>query len=347
MGSGWRVERSLIVATYYATSSLTAIRNSEGGTVGTTGLATSSGGAPAGYYLTSSDIIIFDVNSGPARDISIINNPVLRYITSTGCAAGMTMSGGEISFAPALNETIDLSGFQSVAATVVMLPMNTNYYFKPAGTISHMSFNGSNYTLTLTGHLNVTGTMAGMMSFNANSYNVTAAQIISNGGTISLGTGTWTVTGIDGLRFNSANTIVAGSSTIVFSGSVSRWEPQGKTFYNVTVDTGTTLNIDSGQNATMNTLRLRAGCSFKPGGIGNFTFANLIADGTAARITLQSGGTSNFTKTGGGKIYTDNLSITNFQANPVDTFYARNSVIVSNAPNWTIIPGNHKLLNFL
>lgn len=259
----------------------------------------------------------------------------------------MTLINNQIQFNPALNETIDLGGFASVSSTVTITPTG-NYFFRPPTTLSSMSFDGTGYTMTLVAHLVATGTMSGPTSINANVYNVTADQIVwGGGGTVSMGTGTWTITGVNGFRgCSNISTLNAGSSTLLFKGATNRFGPGSKTFSNVTVDVGTDLQIESGEHATVNVLTLRAGSKIRATS-SVITMSNLMADGTAARISIIGTGTFGMTKTGGGKIYADNLAINNCTGNPANTFHARNSSNGGSNTNWTFIPGNSRFMHFL
>jgi hypothetical protein len=203
--------------------------------------------------------------------------------------------------------------------------------------------NSSTYTLTA-------GTL------NANNQNFTTLGFISNNSntrTITMGSGTWTISGAGniwqlatttGLTFNkdTANIVLSNTTTTArtFAGG-------GLTYNNLTIGgaTGISTLTFTGNN-TFNTLastKTVAHTITLPAG-GTTTVANWTIQGTAGNVvTLNSssaGSQATLTKTGGGVISgIDYLSIQDSNATPGSTWYAgANSTNVSNNTGWIFTP---------
>jgi hypothetical protein len=193
--------------------------------------------------------------------------------------------------------------------------------------------------------------------FNASNYNVTTGLFSSsnsNARTITMGSGTWTLSGTGtvwnlatttGLSFNrdTANIVLSNTTTSsrTFAGG-------GLTYNNLTIGgaTGTSTLIITGSNtfATLASTKTVAHTITLPAS-GTTTCSDWTITGTAGNVvTLNSstsGTQSTLTKTGGNTITGINyLSIRDSNATPSDTWYAGyNSTNVSNNTGWFFTSG--------
>jgi hypothetical protein len=230
--------------------------------------------------------------------------------------------------------------------------------------------------LTLSGQIQLASGSGSGGALNANGYNVTTSSLlVSNSGvTLSMGSGTWTLTGTGAVwqLGPSGQVVTPGASTIRItdasstaksfnSGSFTynnfRSSATGAgaltiggtpTFSNFTLDPGATLNL-SGMTVTSN-LTLGAGSTVRPASGTSITAANFAVDGTASTITISAataGSRATLAKTGGGTVNFDRCSLKDISGSPAATFRARNSVDAGNNANITFIGVNSQLFSFL
>lgn len=193
--------------------------------------------------------------------------------------------------------------------------------------------------------------------FNANNYNVTCTTFASNNSntrTITMGSGTWTLSGTGtvwnlatttGLTFNknTANIVLSDTSTTArtFAGG-------GLTYNNLTIGgaTGTSTLTITGTNTfdTLASTKTVAHTITFPN--STTTVSNWTITGTVGNVVTltRTGASGTFTlaKSGGGVISgVDYLSISNSTASPTNTWYAgANSTNGGGNTNWlfTIAP---------
>jgi hypothetical protein len=190
--------------------------------------------------------------------------------------------------------------------------------------------------------------------FNANTSSVTAAgfkvETLATS-TISLGSGTWTITGLDsldigsvwnmlsttGLTFNknTANIVLSSTGTGIrtFKGgglSYNKLTIGGSTGTSTTKiqDNNTFTEIDSTKTVA-HTIEFAADSTTT---VGDFN----VNGSSGSLVTLTSSSTSNFTltKTGGGTVNVSYLDISNSTATPSSTWYAANSTDSGNNSGW-------------
>jgi len=320
-----------------------------------TGWATSSGGSPSvNNFPLAQDTAVFD-NTGSVTGTITINAAwnigtldmsarTSAMTLSTGSNApsiygnwtngsGTTLSGtGQITFAGRGSQSI------TSAAKTFSQTININ---SPSGTVSLNDALASSNGITVTN-----GT------FNAVSYNVTAANFSSNNSntrTISMGSGTWTLSGTGtvwdtaattGLTFNKGTANIVLSNTTTFART---FAGGGLTYNKLTIGgaTGTSALTIQGSNTfseidstktVAHTITLTNGTTT--------TVTTWSVKGTAGNVvTLQSpvaGSSYTLAKAGGGFLTgIDYLNVRDAIGSPIsDTWYiGANSVINTTAPN--------------
>lgn len=160
--------------------------------------------------------------------------------------------------------------------------------------------------------------------FNANNFNITTSTFTSNNTltrTVTMGSGTWLLTGIStvwsmatitNLTLNANTSLIYINDT---SGTAKTFSGGGKTFNNLTIagdsnGTGTTI---SGSN-TFNTLTVNAENTITVTSGTTQTVTTFAATGTAADIiTFQPSASTNYTfSQNSGNLCTDYLSVSRF-----------------------------------
>ncbi|MEK7116534.1 MAG: hypothetical protein AAB837_00005, partial [Patescibacteria group bacterium] len=171
-------------------------------------------------------------------------------------------------------------------------------------------------------------------TFNANNFNVTTANMRINGSltrTLTMGSGTWTITG-NGSNYWNAGTVTnltfnPNTSTIVLSNTTTAsktFTGGGLTYNNVTfsgdnitVTGNNTFNTIALNNAGLGIgLRLTAGTTQN---VNNFTSNGSVGSLTAASSTSASVATIH--KFGGGTICLDYVNIDYIVGSPANTWY--------------------------
>jgi len=331
------------------------------------GWATTSNGTPAvNNYPLPQDIAIF-TDSGAAGTITCgdaVNGTLPQIDLSARTSAmtfdfyataGQSIYGGFINSA---NAAVTLAWFGNGALTfrrrsaVTFDTANRTFVGSgividaPSGTVS------LNNNTTLNGSLTLTrGT------FNGNTYNVTCTTFSSNNSntrTLTMGSGTWTLSGtgtvwnlatITNLTFNknTANIVLSNTTTTArtFAGG-------GLTYNNLTIggSTGTSTLTFTGANTfdTLLSTKTVAHTIVFPN--VTTTVSNWTITGTAGNVVTLSrtgaSGTFTLAKSGGGVISgVDYLSISNSTASPTNTWYAgANSTDGGGNTNWlfTVAP---------
>jgi hypothetical protein len=332
------------MATMYAIPALSTWDNATPG-----GWSNTSGGVNNGLSPASSDDVIFDANSGAARGITCSGAMCNNISVVAGCT-GIALSGDINPY----GSNIYLAPLSSV--TTIQIQSNTTYnLIPPTGTITNLYGNGATRTLFLFGDLRISKFTSFSSNFNANGYNVTANTFSGTGGTtLTLGSGTFTLTGTGNVWNYGGATVVPGTSTIKItdkSASAKTFIGGSKTYNNIWNDTTGSggLSIDDNNN-TFNNFKISPGCIQIFANSTTHTINSLTADGTGNPITIQTqtpGTPTTLTKSGGGSIYMDYYSIKDIAATPANTWNARNSTNVSGNSGINFIPGNSKFLAFL
>jgi len=302
------------------------------GTVGTKWSLT-SGGIGGQAVPTSADDVFFDGASG-AVTCTVSGTRSAKSINCTGFTGTLTGTGalnvsGSVTFVAGMTMT--------VSGRITFLATGT---FTSGGkTVADVTVNGAGITVTLGDAMTSSEDFivtAG--TFNAAGYNFTASTFDSSGSTartVTMGSGTWTLTGtgtvwdlatVTNLTFN------ANTANIVLSGAVNSsakvFEGGNKTYNTLTIGGGAatsqSLAIDgintfgdiTSTKTVAHTVFFRSGQ----------TFANWSLSGSAGNlVTLQASSTAVYTltKSGGGYLTgIDYLTIVNLVASPIsDTWY--------------------------
>lgn len=190
-------------------------------------------------------------------------------------------------------------------------------------------------------------------TLNANNFNVTCWNVDTNNSntrTILMGSGTWTLSGSSGTLWNSATTsglvVTTGTSTILLTGTGTSSRTfsggLGVVYNNLTIGGASgvfALNVNNG--STFNSI-----ASSKTGAFSilfaagtTTTVTNWAVSGTSGNVvTIGSQTASNhtLTKSGGGTVSAEYLSISRSTATPATTWYATSSTDAGNNSGWTI-----------
>jgi hypothetical protein len=202
-------------------------------------------------------------------------------------------------------------------------------------------------------------------TFNANNFNVTIPQFASNNSntrTLTMGSGTWTLTStgtVWNLATTTGLTFNKDTSTILLSNSSTTQKTfagGGLTYNNITIGgtTGIAIYTFTGNNTFATFAKTKtSACTITLPASGTTTVSNWTASGTVGNILTINSSTaataSTLTKTGGGVISGINyLTIQDSSATPSNTWYAgNNSTNTSNNTGWIFSAapnGNYFLL---
>ena len=305
-------------------------------TVGTK-WALTSGGVGGQAVPTATDDVFFDSASG-GTTCTISGTRVAKSIDCTGFTG--TLAGtstpnlnvsGSVTFVAGM--TLTFAGRLSFLGTGTLI---TGGLTLPGA----VRVNAAGITVTLGSALTSSGILDVLSgAFDAAVYNVTALSFESSGSTartVSMGSGTWTLTGGSITVWNLATvtnlTFNANTANIVLSGATNSsakvFEGGNKTYNTLTIGggaaTGQSLAID-GTNTfgDINSTKTVAHTIFFR---ASQTFADFSLSGSAGNlVTLQASGTVTYslTKSGGGYLTgVDYLTIVNVIASPAsDTWY--------------------------
>ena len=314
------------------------------------GWATSSGGTPANVnFPLAQDTAVFD-NAGAATTVTgnsswsvgtvstgsrttaltIYVDSLYVYgdfIIGTGVSIGMVSVGGML-ISGRTTQTITSNG-RTIQATVNVNSVGGTLTFADNFTIS------SSYSLRLT---------AGTIDANNKnlSMGVFSATASSSTKILNMGSGTWTLSANSTTVWDATQgltTVNASTSTININGFNTIFAGNGYTYNNVDIGAGNSSITFTGTN-TFNTLSSSRTAAYNISFGANQTFADWTANGTAGNlITLGStvsGTQRTITKTGGGTVAINYISIRDSNAQPVSTWSAPvGSVNLGNNLNWT------------
>lgn len=209
-------------------------------------------------------------------------------------------------------------------------------------------------SITLGDALTLTGSALALSggSFDDGGFNVTIANLAASNSTtrsLTMGASTWTLTGTSGTSWATTGggmTFNAGTSTIRYNGTriaAQAFDGAGRTYYRFEDATSGAFALQfKGANtftdgiyvdasAAARTILFTAGTTTTVGGMTRDAGTNVITLGsiTAASHTL--------TKSGGGTITMDFMSISRSTATPGSTWYATNSTDGGNNSGWNFV----------
>jgi len=225
--------------------------------------------------------------------------------------------------------TTTLIGSIPSSVTVSNAPCNVNCSF-----LYNLT---SSQNITLTGNTSVQASLTSGASFNANNYNVTVGKFLSNNAntrTITMGSGTWTLTGsstVWDITDATGLTLNCGTSTLSLTSDVAKTFIGGGQTYNVINQTGSgdpyaigDLTI-VGNNNFANITNTGYPCSVLFTAGSTNTFGNFSLQGASGNLVTISSPTAaqhNLVKSGGGLVQVGYCDISWSNASPANTWYA-------------------------
>lgn len=287
--------------------------------------ASSSGGAGGAGVPTLSDDVYFDTNSGSGFTVTV------TAYSSSKCH-GMDWTGVQGSPVFQGNPTSPIRTFEIYGDCILSgmtIGSGVSLNFRPSAT-NTLTTNGIAIPLMTTGHhelvlqdsLTVSDSWLIMLggTFTTNNQSVSSSSIdMQFSPTVNLGSST-----INCLQWvwETAGYLNAGTSTITLSGRCFRFWGGSQTYYNVEINGDWTGVAFTGSN-TFNDLKLGAGLGTLNIEAGSTqTVTTMTRDAGTGIKKLQSGGTWNLVKVGGGTITMDYLNISYSNASPANTWYA-------------------------
>jgi hypothetical protein len=327
------------MATMYALPALILWDNNPGGWSNT------SGGPSNGLVPDSTTDVVFNVDSGPTRTITL-----------DGIRECKTIFGGSSNFA--FDGSLSVYGNATLTLAVVT---NLTLYFQLSGILTAPTTsrfpavyaNASGVVLTLANPINTSVlALASGSTLTAANFNVTAGFFAAySTATVNMGSGTWLIDGSsNAFTVDSGCTVNASTSLLRLTGISVTFAGGGKVYNNFWWDSGYTCSI-TGAN-TFNDIKITGNSAnlVFPAGLTT-TAATITADGTTYTImSLRSsiGGTpATLAKSGGGTVMVYNCQITDITASPGNTFFATRSSNGGGNTNWTFVVINSGFLSFM
>jgi hypothetical protein len=310
-----------------------------------TGWATTSGGTPAvGNFPIAQDTAIFD-NAGAATSVAIDSYSNVASINASARTNALTLSGGSSS--EYYGNFINGTGVTISTSTLQFSGRSTQTLTSAGATFPAITCLGPGNTLSLNDALTSTGRLTiTSSSFNANTFAVTVSELTASTATsINLGSASWTVTGSGAACWSTTVTgSVSGTAGITLSNNTTT----ARTF---AAGTNTFGKLTIGGNTSISTTTIQGTSTYSEIAstktvAHTIVFPNVVT--TVGAFTVQGsvgnvvtlsrtgvGGTFTLTKTGGGVVSSDYLSISNSTATPIDTWYAgANSTNGGGNTNW-------------
>jgi hypothetical protein len=295
----------------------------------------SSGGAGGASVPTASDDAFFDSASGGGTiTIGDIGSGVqCLALNFTGFAG--TLNSASSSIGPRGSVTFGSGMSFSGGGSVFLQISGTSTITSNNKTLPFGILVGTSVSVTLADAINTTSSLNIQGTFNAANNNVTALRIkATSSASLSMGSGTWTITDIgDGIfevwDVDSSATITASTSTVKLtdtSSSNKTFNGGGKTYNNIWFVGGGTGEFRLVGSNTFNDFKFTT-----PPGIIKFTagttttVTTFTVSGTADNLVTIGSITASphtLSKSGGGVINTDYISVSNSNATPSSTWFA-------------------------
>lgn len=352
------------MATMYALPSLTTWNSTAGGWSNT------SGGASNGLVPQVNDKVIFDANSGVARNISITSTLNIGNMVCTGAQMTIAPAGGYaiVLNGTGVNDVFDLSGFVAIPT----LQISSRW---SGATLKTGSCSISTLTCTfgvdvkLVGDLTLNNALQiGDCAFYANGYNVRLAtmQDVGNGGAnpvVNFGSGTWTFTGTGTLMIYSYWVVQWSTATVKIdnTSAVSKTWNYAMTSSNKfwVANTGSAALISYAGLASSGSLgsvavglyRIDAGCRVVIPA-GTYACANTwqVAGTSSSPVFLNSSvaGSVAYVYSGNQStpFYFDYCNIGDVAVWGSPTFITRSSTLTGVASGWTVFKLRPNFLSF-
>jgi hypothetical protein len=294
-----------------------------------------SGGSGGAARPGSSDVAIFDANSGSGTVTKTTNTSIqgLNFSGFTGTFAGssnISLSGtGDLTMGSGM--TNSYTGNLTLAGTSAVHNITTNG-ITLAGTLT---INGSSSTNTLQDNLTMTnGLSVTRGTFDANDNDISVSWFNANSSltkTLIMGSGTWTISGGGTTLWivgTTGTTITPETSTIKLTGLLTanrNFTGGGFTYNNIWNATTGAFAVAITDSNTFNDFKINAARIQRFNASTTTTVTTFDAIGTSGNeITIESSSGTNHSlvKSGGGTIDVEYCTISNSDASPVSTWLA-------------------------
>ena len=318
--------------------------------------ATASGGTVtlANYPLPQDTAIIDNSSLNSSATLTVNVNSLIGAINFANRTTAITVAG-LYNITAYLISSLTLSSAVTVTMPIAWAVRSGTAVITSAGVVfsGTMTIDAAGGTVQLADAFsssNASSLTLTSGTFNANGYNVTAVKFTSTSGTtrtLSLGTGTWTISGTS----TNAWQCTAGAFTITGSGKITMTAATAKTFAGGSLNYGSATLDQGGAGALTITGSNTFGNitnSYGATGATTITFttatttnvAAFTAAGTVGKLltlnSSSSGSAFNMVLTGGGKVSVSYLSVKDSHVTPsATTWYAgANSTNVSGNTGW-------------
>ena len=314
--------------------------------------STTSGGATGASVPLPQDTAVFDANTGAGT--YTFNVPRIGALNASALGARVISLGADIevyksftlSSASTFTHNNKLMSFLGDGANTINTAGKQLYYAVFAG----------NYKLNANLNFQTNTYIYGGL-FEANGFNITAGsftvQNITTGYTSSpnltvyMGSGVWSITNTSGWSYTASGTLNLFPETstieIVASAASTYYFAGGGITYNNLLISGSTgaaaISISGNNTFTSITSTKTNAYTLRFPASGTTTVGAWNVNGSSGNIiTIDSssaGTRANLTKTGGGVVVSNFISVKDINASPASTFYAVNSTNAGNNVNWT------------
>jgi hypothetical protein len=287
----------------------------------------SSGGSGGSAIPQAPDDVYFDANSGTGV-IAIAGGLNCKDVYASDIASGLSFSGlaNMIFYGTSLNWK---SGVDCPFIIYGYGPSIATFDFK--GVLVGGFYLDQDVTLLSNVMLNNTLVIKTGSTFDVNGYDISLLymNMVSSvyGGTVNMGSGTWTTTH-DYVVNGTYGVINGETSTLIITNSFAQIKASTtRIFNNVSCPNATTVVINT-DTCTLNTLTVKdGGCTVKLLSGKTVNISGLSIDGVASKNSLQatSAGSQATLNLVSGTKTLDNLNIKDIAATPSSTWTAENS----------------------
>lgn len=314
-----------------------------------------SGGATGASVPLPQDTAVFDANTGPGT--------YTFNVSRIGGVNASALGARVIVIAPAT--TIEVYKSFSLSATCTFTHNNNLIYFYGEGVNTVNTAGKQLYNVTFVGNYKLTADLSVQTTtyiygglFEANGYNVisgyfdiqslTSGYVSSPNLTVYMGSGTWKGTNSGpfwSFTPSGTATLFPETSTIEANVSVAgtyNFFGGGVTYNNLLISGSTNsgpVAISGNNTFTSITSTKTNAYTLRLPASGTTTVGSWSVNGSSGNIVTidssSSGTRANLTKTGGGVVVSNFISVKDNNASPASTFYAVNSTNAGNNVNWT------------
>jgi hypothetical protein len=320
--------------------------------------AATSGGTPSDVdFPLAQDTCIFDANTTtgvhtltPANcnigttDFSALTSPItLSFAASVNFYGDLVLDSQITAFAGISDSLFCGRTVQNITCAGLSLPNGLdidapNTEFKLLDTLTQTRNTGVQLNQ---GTLNLNSNTLNCNGFNSTNTNTRVIAGGTNGRIVNSASGAtaWNMATPTNYSYTGTFTIdMTSASAKTFVGGGGSYPTLNQGGAGILTISGNNSFADATNTVQPTTIRTTAGSTQ--------AFADFHVNGTAGNlVTLDStGGSYTFTKTGGGTVNVEYVSISNSTATPSDTWYAQLSTDNGNNTGWNIIPGYFPIL---